>query len=360
MDINTSKLFTFGEKLGSGSFGTVFKGQNIQTHEVVAIKREDLGTGKSPQLVYESQVLKSLNGEPGFPRPLAFWKGNGFQALAMTLCGMNLEDIFQRCQCKFSVKTVLMLADQMISRLQFLHEKNVIHRDIKPENFAVGLGSESNVITLLDFGLSKVYRDPITHVHIPRRERRPLVGTVRYASLQNHFGVEVSRRDDLESLAYILIYFLRGNLPWQGVRSHNKEAKMRKIQDLKERLQPSELCEGMPHEFAVFLASVRKLDFDQMPKYDEYRGLFRSALLRLGYVYDYKWCWDEPGAMKDEEMKVETSRERRETVELAVADKITVLRHSKNVIVQPELLMRRSKHRMHRSKPLWMRPLAWM
>ena len=362
MDCTANKLFSFGDRLGSGSFGTVFRGEHTQTHEPVAIKREDLGTGKSPQLVYETQVLKSLNGALGFPKPLGFWKGNGYQALAMTLLGMNLEDIFHRCSRSFTVKTVLMLADQMISRVQFLHEKNVIHRDIKPENFAVGLGKETGVIYLLDFGLSKAYRDPITHVHIPPRDRRPLVGTVRYASLNNHCGMELSRRDDLESLAYIFIYFLRGNLPWQGVRSGTKDAKMRKILDRKERTPLEELCEGLPNEFAVFLARVRKLGFDERPHYEEYREMFRKAITRLGFVYDCKWCWDEPGAVKEEQEKPETSRE---TVELGVADRITVLRRSKNVIVMPDVLVHDSSRqkkrlRSQRSKPMWMRPFAWL
>ena len=358
-----SKCFTFGAQIGSGSFGTVFEGQNVQTGEKVAIKKENLGTGKPPQLIYEMQVLKAMNGECGFPRALGFWKGNGFSALAMTLVGQSLNDIFVKCRRKFTVHTVLMLADQLISRLEFLHEKNVIHRDIKPENFAIGLGREENVVYLLDFGLSKTYRDPITHIHIPRRDRRSLVGTVRYASVNNHFGVEVSRRDDLESLAYVLLYFLRGHLPWQGVHSHTKEAKMMKIQDMKERITVQELCDGLPGEFGVFLHQVKQLGFDERPKYSEYRALFRDAMIRLGYTYDYKWCWYEPGAMQEEpEDGINSARP--ETVELGIAERLPKLRASRQAIMKPEVLPNRPHkphiHRSHRSKPLWMKPLTWL
>lgn len=359
-----SKCFLFGDPIGSGSFGSVFEGQNVQTGEKVAIKKETMGRGNPPQLIYEMQVLKSMNGATGFPRAMVFWKGNGFSALAMSLVGKNLDQIFERCRKKFTVHTVLMLADQMISRLEFLHEKNVIHRDIKPENFTVGLGQESNIVYLIDFGLSKTYRDPLTHIHIPFRERRSLVGTIRYASVNNHLGIEVSRRDDLESLAYVLFYFLRGHLPWQGVRSHTKQARMLKIQDMKRRITPEELCQGFPSEFGVFLNMVRNLGFDEKPNYTEYRALFRTAMIRLGLTYNYHWCWDDPGAVPEDIIEGPCTA-RPETVELGIIDKLPKMRGSKQMLItKPQVLPNRAdsqhRHRSHRSKPLWMQPLNWL
>ena len=134
--------------------------------------------------------------------------------MVMELLGHSLEDLFQYCGRKFTLKTVCMLADQMISRLEYMHTNNFIHRDMKPDNFLMGNGNKRNVCYMIDFGLSKRYKDAKTGEHIPYRDNKSLTGTARYASVNTHIGIEQARRDDMESIGYILLYFLKGSLPW--------------------------------------------------------------------------------------------------------------------------------------------------
>ena len=179
--------------------------------EEVAVKLESI-KARHPQLLYESKLYKILQGGVGIPHIRWYGPERDYNVLVMDLLGPSLEDLFNFCSRRFTMKTVLMLADQMIGRIEYVHNKNFIHRDIKPDNFLMGIGRHCNKLFLIDFGLAKKYRDNRTRQHIPYREDKNLTGTARYASINAHLGIEQSRRDDMESLGYVLMYFNRGSL----------------------------------------------------------------------------------------------------------------------------------------------------
>ncbi|KTG31790.1 hypothetical protein cypCar_00032454 [Cyprinus carpio] len=212
--------------------------------------------------------------------------------MVMELLGPSLEDLFNFCSRKFTLKTVLLLADQMISRIEYIHSKNFIHRDIKPDNFLMGLGKKGNLVYIIDFGLAKKYRDARTHQHIPYRENKNLTGTARYASINTHLGIEQSRRDDLESLGYVLMYFNLGSLPWQGLKAATKRQKYERISEKKMSTPIEVLCKGYPSEFSTYMNFCRSLRFDDKPDYSYLRQLFRNLFHRQGFSYDYVFDWN--------------------------------------------------------------------
>ncbi|CAB1338256.1 unnamed protein product, partial [Coregonus sp. 'balchen'] len=251
--------------------------------------------------------------------PTIKWCGaeGDYNVMVMELLGPSLEDLFNFCSRKFSLKTVLLLADQMISRIEYIHSKNFIHRDVKPDNFLMGLGKKGNLVYIIDFGLAKKYRDARTHQHIPYRENKNLTGTARYASINTHLGIEQSRRDDLESLGYVLMYFNLGSLPWQGLKAATKRQKYERISEKKMSTPIEVLCKGYPSEFSTYLNFCRSLRFDDKPDYSYLRQLFRNLFHRQGFSYDYVFDWNmlKFGASRtaeDGERERERERERRE------------------------------------------------
>ncbi|CAJ2649899.1 casein kinase 1-like protein 1 isoform X2 [Trifolium pratense] len=290
MEPRVGNKFRLGRKIGSGSFGEIYLGTNIQTNEEVAIKLENVKT-KHPQLLYESKLYRILQGGTGIPNVRWFGVEGDYNVLVMDLLGPSLEDLFNFCSRKLSLKTVLMLADQMINRVEFIHSKSMLHRDIKPDNFLMGLGRRANQVYAIDFGLAKKYRDSSTHQHIPYRENKNLTGTARYASMNTHLGIEQSRRDDLESLGYVLMYFLRGSLPWQGLKAGTKKQKYDRISEKKVNTSIEALCRGYPTEFASYFHYCRSLRFDDKPDYAYLKRIFRDLFIREGFQFDYVFDW---------------------------------------------------------------------
>ena len=155
----------------------------------------------------------------------------------------------------------------------------------------MGIGKRGNQVNVIDFGLAKKYRDPKTHFHIPYRENKNLTGTARYASINTHLGVEQSRRDDMESLGYVMLYFCRGSLPWQGLKAATKKQKYDRIMEKKMTTPTEVLCRGFPNEFAIYLNYTRSLRFDDKPDYSYLRKIFRDLFVRESFQYDYVFDW---------------------------------------------------------------------
>ena len=279
------------KKIGEGSFGKIYLSHNINTGEKFALKLENRNLVPS-LLEQEAYILCYLKGE-GIPFIKSFGISTEYNVLVMELLGKSLEYLFEKKNNKFSLKTVCMLGIQMITRLQYIHNKHILHRDIKPDNFIMGLDNNSWKVYLIDFGLSKKYRSSKTLKHINFAEHKKLIGTARYASINALAECEQGRRDDMEALGYVLMYFLKGNLPWQGLKINKREDRYRKIYEKKKETTAEELCKGFPKEFCEFVKYTRKLEFEEEPDYDYLRNLLKQVMKDKNYEMDYIYDWVE-------------------------------------------------------------------
>lgn len=293
MDLTIAGNYRLLKKLGSGSFGEVYRAEDLKTHALLAVKLEPTSS-RHPQLEYEARVYKIIEGGAGIPK--VHWCGptGDYYAMVMDLLGPSLEDLFNRSHRKFSLKTVLMLGDQMIQRIEYFHSHYFLHRDVKPDNFLLGLGKNQDTLYAIDYGLAKKYYNPLTGEHIPYRDNKSLTGTARYASINTHLGVEQSRRDDLECIAYVLLYFLRGSLPWQGLKASTRKKRYQCIRDVKMSTSVQVLCKGLPQEFVHYLNYCHSIQFVDRPNYTALRESFRELFFRLGYKWDCIYDWTMP------------------------------------------------------------------
>lgn len=293
-----NERYTMDKCIGKGSFGEVYIGVDKVNKHLVALKVAD-STKKNilrhEYLIY--QDLQNCNKSSTKPPliPNIYWFGDhGDQSImVMKYLGNSLEYLQHTyCSGKFGLKTALTVSLQVFDLLMRLHSCGYIHRDIKPDNFLIGIGPERSRIYLIDFGLAKRFKSE-SRVHIKLTENKKLTGTARYASINSHRRRELSRRDDLESLGYLMIYFIKGKLPWQGIPADTKEDKYEKIGDMKETYDLHRLCEGVPVEIYNFLAHVRSLDFKEKPNYHFLRSLLVNTFNRMGYNYDCHYDWED-------------------------------------------------------------------
>ena len=286
-----SSLFTIKNLIGKGAFGEVYECENKKTKERCAVKLERTGRNVGDQLDKEIAIYRKLSGCPDVCR--IHWSGSYsiYRAVVMDLLDKSVESQMSSFPKGLSLKSVLMLADQMLRRIELLHRSGYIHRDIKADNFAFGLDGRANTLFLIDYGLSKRWADA-NGQHIPYRQNCPTVGTMRYVSINGHLGLEQSRRDDMESLGYLFVYLLKGSLPWQGVAAATEKERCARIAEMKLQTSLETLCDGCPSEFREYLRYVRMLRFDDEPEYAEYRRMFSELFARSGFVYDNRYEWN--------------------------------------------------------------------
>ena len=274
------KKFRVLNHLSKGAFSDIYTGINIITKEKVAIKVEERFKIEK-FLEAECYFIFSLKNV-GIPKVISFGHNKEYDILVMPLLGKSLHEMQINENYNFEFKDICLIAIQVIERIQWVHSQKIIHRDIKPDNFLIGL-NDPNILYLIDFGLSKKYRSSVTGHHIKYNRVKKFVGSLRYASVNALKLREQSRRDDLESIGYMLIFLIKGSLPWDNIKVENKRSSFYKISQFKQKLEPEILCRNLPKEFAEYIRYVKNLNFEEEPDYNYLKSLFQNLLRKQGF-----------------------------------------------------------------------------
>ena len=285
--------FEVVNQIGKGSFGTVWHGRDTQRRCHVAVKI--LKHKRHRTYFRETECLKQLGNVEGIPK--LFWMGchEDKDVLILQRLGHDLSMLFEFCGHRFSIATTLKIGIEMLGLIRSLHQKGFLHRDVKPHNFLVGYKAEKRRIFLIDFGLAKTYWDsPHKKTHKASVTGLKPVGTARYASLWTHQGVSQSRRDDLEGIGFVLVYFMLAKLPWQGLvpKKSSKQNKWDRIHKVKAETSLESLCRGIPRQFQEYLEYVRQLVFNETPNYQFLIDLFKTAGKENGIDFNKAIEWD--------------------------------------------------------------------
>lgn len=286
----TINNYTIVKYINSGSFGNVFEAVHKKTGDKVALKipiKNDERDGL-PSIMSEARIYKNIANPSNGIANMKIMKNKDTKIIVMDLLGPSLESLLSKHK-RFGMKTIILLAMSMIDIMKHIHTCGYIHRDIKPDNFAIGYDNPSKLYCI-DFGLSKKYLKK-NGEHINFSDKKRFCGTARYACIAAHTNQEQSRKDDLESILYILVYMYKGKLPWQGIKHKDKKERYRLIGEKKQQVTPEELCEGMSKEFVVFLKYVRNLDFDEKPHYSALKKMFLKLYKSRNYKND-KLEWE--------------------------------------------------------------------
>lgn len=285
--------YKFIDMIGSGSFGEVYLVKDHKKREFAAKIEEKKAHSR---LLEENRIYKQLRKggmKTGLPKVYKFIEigepAKKFNVMIMDLLDKNLDQLFLDRESKFKISTVLKIGYDIIELLKQVHNAGFLHRDIKPNNFMIGKGKHAKDLYIMDFGLSKQFINKDGN-HIGFKVERSLVGTARYTSLNVHAGLEPSRRDDLEAVGYMLVYFLKGTLPWKGLKKKNSnDDQIKMIQRVKLSTSMSKLCSELPSCFSEYIIYCRNLRFEEIPDYEYLKSLFEKTAKESNIIMSYEW-----------------------------------------------------------------------
>jgi len=284
--------YIFLDIIGRGSFGEVYLAESNLTNKKVAVKieKKNKNNTSGKRLLLEYKIYKYLQKNGfciGIPKVYRFMETeDGYYMLVMQLLKKNVDDLFSKYDRKFSIGTILKFGIDIIRLLQSLHNCGFIHRDIKPSNFMFGYDNE---LYMMDLGLAKRYLTK-SGKHIELRYDKSFVGTARFASNNVHYGLEPSRRDDLESVGYMLVFFAKGTLPWQSLKKNKNEKQIDVIGNKKlTSSKPEILCSGLPKCFEKYLKYCQSLKYEETPNYEYLINLFIDDSKKLNIKLEYEF-----------------------------------------------------------------------
>ena len=277
------------KRLGKGTFGSIYLVEH--NNKLYAMKLEN--TKKGFYILEKEENIMNILYGPRIPYVKSYGQCGFYNVLVMEVLGKSLEELKELLPYKkMSIPCVCKLSYQMIQILEHIHKKYYIHRDIKPDNFLMGIGNNNKFLYIIDLGFAKPYRDLSTLAHIPMSKGQGITGTSRFASINTLSGYTQSRRDDLESLAYVIIYLTTGSLPWVNIKSNSKDDLYNKILNSKIKTSTELLCKDLPKQFEEYVKYVKNMTYEQDPDYNYLKNLFLSVLNKLGKKMDFKYDWD--------------------------------------------------------------------